>query len=240
MKRTVFILLVFIIFVLAILAGCTSSKKYGELEERNETLKGHLDSANRLVEDLEKRISELEARVIESTESAEEAAKVKQAYEKLAGELSVEVEEGRVQIEQLRGRIQLSIAQELFFDSGSVDIRPEGQEMLVQIGNILKEIPEKNVRIEGHTDTVRIGSALKTVYPTNWNLGAARAVNVTRFLHEKAGIDPLRLSAVSYGQYRPVASNKTKAGRAKNRRIEIILVDRDMDLAARMREYLAQ
>lgn len=98
--------------------------------------------------------------------------------------------------------------------------------------------PEKNNRIEGHTDNVPIGPRLKARYPTNWELGAARAVNVARFLQGEAGIDPLRLSAVSYGQYRPVASNKTAAGRARNRRIEIILIDRDLDLAKKMRQYL--
>jgi chemotaxis protein MotB len=63
-------------------------------------------------------------------------------------------------------------------------------------------------------------------------------VNVVRFLQEDAGIDPLRLGAASYGQYRPRATNKTAAGKAKNRRIKIILVDRDLDLAKKMRENL--
>ena len=102
----------------------------------------------------------------------------------------------------------------------------------------MKKIPEKNIRVEGHTDNVPIVSSLKKVYPTNWELGAARATTVVRFFQEKTGIDPLRLSAVSYGQYRPVASNKTGAGRAQNRRIEIILIDRDLDLAKKMRGNL--
>jgi chemotaxis protein MotB len=110
--------------------------------------------------------------------------------------------------------------------------------VLRRIGGILKNIPEKNIRVEGHTDNVPIGPSLRAKYPTNWELGSARAINVVRYLQRDAGIEPLRLSAVSYGQYRPVASNRTAAGRSKNRRIEIILVDRDLDLAKKMRQYM--
>jgi chemotaxis protein MotB len=133
----------------------------------------------------------------------------------------------------------MSIAVELFFESGKAEIKPEGQEVLKRIGNILKKIPEKNVRVEGHTDSVPIGPRIRERYPTNWELGATRAVNVVRFFQEEVGMDPLRLSAVSYGQYRPKATNKTKVGRAKNRRIEIILITRDLDLAKKMKENLA-
>ena len=88
-----------------------------------------------------------------------------------------------------------------------------------------------NIRVEGHTDNVPIGPNLKSEYPTNWELASARAVNVVRFLQEKAGIDPRRLSAVAFAQYRPVASNKTEAGKQRNRRVEIVLVSRELDLA---------
>ena len=133
----------------------------------------------------------------------------------------------------------MSIAEELFFESGKAEIKPEGKKVLLKIAEVLKKIPEKNVRVEGHTDNVPIGPKIREKYPTNWELGAIRAVNVVRFLQEEGGMDPLRLSAVSYGQYRPKATNRTTAGRLKNRRIEIILIDRDLDLAKKMRENLA-
>jgi chemotaxis protein MotB len=143
-----------------------------------------------------------------------------------------------VQINQIQNRVVVSVAEELFFDTGKAEIKPDGKRVLRRIGAVLKKIPEKNVRIEGHTDNIPIGRSLRAQYPTNWELGAARAVNVVRYLEEEAGLDPLRLSAVSYGQYRPKASNRTAAGRARNRRIEITLVDRDLDLAKKMRENL--
>jgi chemotaxis protein MotB len=165
-------------------------------------------------------------------------AALKQTYESLINELQKEIKSGQVQIKQAKNILQLTIAEQLFFDTGKAEIKPEGQAVLRRIGPILKKIPEKNVRVEGHTDNVPIGPSLRAQYPTNWELGAARAVNVVRFLQKEPGLDPLRLSAVSYGQYRPVASNKTEGGRAKNRRIEIILIDRDLDLAKKMKGYL--
>jgi chemotaxis protein MotB len=73
---------------------------------------------------------------------------------------------------------------------------------------------------------VQIAGALARIYPTNWELSAARAINVTRFLQAR-GIDPAQLSAVAYGEFKPVADNETKEGRAKNRRIEIVLVPKE-------------
>jgi chemotaxis protein MotB len=169
----------------------------------------------------------------------QEIAMVKKTSDELVQNLKKEIAEGQIAIEQILGRLTMSIAEELFFESGKAEIKPAGQEVLKRIGDILKNIPEKNIRVEGHTDNVPIGPKIREKYPTNWELGAARAVNVARFFQEEAGIDPLRLSTVSYGQYRPKATNRTKTGRAKNRRIEIILIDRDLDLAKKMQENLA-
>ena len=78
------------------------------------------------------------------------------------------------------------------------------------------------IQVQGHTDPIPIRSNLRDRYPTNWELAAARASQVVRLLAEQ-GVEPDRLRAVSFGEYRPVASNKTAGGRAKNRRIEIRL-----------------
>jgi chemotaxis protein MotB len=78
--------------------------------------------------------------------------------------------------------------------------------------------------VEGHTDNVPIGPDLVHIFPTNWELSVARAVAVVRFLQEKGGIQPKRLSARGYSYYRPVAPNESEEGRRQNRRIEIILI----------------
>jgi chemotaxis protein MotB len=238
MKRVHGIVIVAVIMIF-LFAGCASTKKMQALESDNERISGEkaalqeeLDLAHTMIAEQEQQIANLQ------TEREREVAVLKQTYESLINELQKELKNGQVQIKQAKNSVQLTIAEQLFFETGKAEIKPEGQAVLRRIGPILKKIPEKNVRVEGHTDNVPIGPSLRPQYPTNWELGAARAVNVVRFLQKESGLDPLRLSAVSYGQYRPVASNRTEEGRAKNRRIEIILIDRDLDLAKKMKGYL--
>jgi chemotaxis protein MotB len=114
----------------------------------------------------------------------------------------------------------------ILFASGKAEVTPEGLVVLQKVIDILKNIKDKAIRIEGHTDNVQIVGALTKKYPTNWELSAARAVNVTRYLQQQ-GVDPLNLGAVAYGEFKPVAGNDTSEGKAKNRRIEIILVPKE-------------
>jgi len=90
----------------------------------------------------------------------------------------------------------------------------------------LKNVKDKNIRIEGHTDNIQITSKLAKVYPTNWELSAARAINITKYLQQQ-GIEPQFLSATAFGEFQPLADNSTPEGRAKNRRIAIILLPKD-------------
>lgn len=230
---------VLLLILLFSISGCVSTKKYNDLISKYKQQDEKLIKANEQINKLELQVSKLE-RVSDMQRGVaeQELAYITQTYNMLIDDLKLEIEDGNIEVEQIRGKLSMSVAEELFFDTGEADIKPEGQEVLKRIGKILKKIPEKNIRIEGHTDNVPIGPSLRSKYPTNWELGAIRAVNVVRFLQNNAGIDPLRLSAVSYGQYRPVASNRTTAGKAKNRRIEIILIDRDLDLAKKMKENL--
>jgi chemotaxis protein MotB len=87
-------------------------------------------------------------------------------------------------------------------------------------------VDDKAIRIEGHTDAIPISGSLAQRYPTNWELSAARAINVARYLQKEA-INPALLSAAGFGEFKPVADNATVEGRAKNRRIEIVLVPKD-------------
>jgi chemotaxis protein MotB len=238
MKRMNGIVLVVVIAIF-ILTGCASTKKMQALESDNErisrenaALQEELGRAQAMIAEQEQQIATIQ------TEREREVAALKQTYENLISELQKEIKSGQVQVKQVKNSLQLTIAEQLFFDTGKAEIKPEGQAVLRRIGPILKKIPEKNIRVEGHTDNVPIGPSLRVQYPTNWELGAARSVNVVRFLQRESSLDPLRMSAVSYGQYRPIASNKTEEGRAKNRRIEIILIDRDLDLAKKMKGYL--
>jgi len=130
---------------------------------------------------------------------------------------------GGVNVSEKKKSISITLPGKKLFPPGSVEISKEGIVLLREIGNIIKDMRDMDIEIEGHTDNTKISGSLRNKYPTNWDLSAKRAVNVVRFLIEEVGISPERLSAVAYSQYRPIADNSTKKGRNKNRRIVIVL-----------------
>jgi len=168
---------------------------------------------------------ELEIKISEvSKEKEEQIDRLKNAYDKLVADMEKEIEEGQIQITQLADRLSVSMVDRILFPSGKADITPEGLKVLERVGNVLKNTENKIIRVEGHTDNVAIQAKLQEKFPTNWELSAARAINVVRFLQDNIGIEPIRLQAIGMSEYHPVASNKTAAGRSQNRRIELILL----------------
>src|SRR5204862_7400713 len=97
-----------------------------------------------------------------------------------------------------------------------------------QIGELRSTSPEKQIRIEGHTDNVPISSKLQDRFRTNWELSTARATTVVRYLIDQGGVDRQYLSAVGYADTHPLASNDSEEGRSSNRRIEIVLYPKDL------------
>ena len=158
---------------------------------------------------------------------------LKGTYDELLKDMKSEIEKGKITITQLKGKLKVNMLDEILFDSGKTTIKPEGIEVLERVGKILLNVKDRAITIEGHTDNVPIGPELAKKYPTNWELSAARATNVARYLQEKIGIDPTLLSATGYGEYQPVYYNDTEEGRAKNRRIEIVLVPIEIAPGAR-------
>jgi chemotaxis protein MotB len=146
------------------------------------------------------------------------------AHEELVKELQTEIDNKEIQITQLADRLSVSMVDKILFPSGEAEITPAGLKVLERVGNIIKNVQDKIIRIEGHTDNVPIHPRLQKQFPTNWELSTARATNVLRFLQEKVGMDPIRLQAVGLSEYHPLATNETAAGRSQNRRIEIALL----------------
>jgi chemotaxis protein MotB len=140
--------------------------------------------------------------------------------------MKTEISKGQVTISELKGKLTVNMVDSILFDSGKAEVKQGGLEVLRKVISILKDVTDKSIRIEGHTDNVQIIGALAKRYPTNWELSSARAINVARYLQEQ-GIDPGLLSAVAYGEWKPVGDNDTQEGKAKNRRIEIILVPKE-------------
>ena len=155
-----------------------------------------------------------------------EVGTVSKTYEDLLSEMKSEIAQGQIAITELKGKLTVDVVDKILFHSGQTEIRPEGLGVLKRVVEILMTVTDKVIRVEGHTDSIPIAGALAKRYPTNWELSAARALNVTRYL-EKEGIDPALLSAVAFGEHQPIAENDTPEGRAKNRRIAIILLPKE-------------
>jgi chemotaxis protein MotB len=115
----------------------------------------------------------------------------------------------------------ISLNNAIFFDPGSAELKIDYETTLLEIGNMIS-VMNNYIRVEGHTDNVPMNS---TLYRSNWELSAARAANVVRLLTSGTSIPPERMIAVGYGEYRPIADNSTEEGRAKNRRIDIIVLN---------------
>ncbi len=111
----------------------------------------------------------------------------------------------------------------VYFDSGEAQVQADALPLLRKIGETLKEMPDHQIRVEGHTDSQEIGPSLKNKFPSNWELSKARAAGVARFLVQEVGLDADRLISVGYGATQPVAPNTSEDGRQKNRRVEIVL-----------------
>jgi chemotaxis protein MotB len=124
---------------------------------------------------------------------------------------------GLIRLEALKGGFKAVVDTPVLFVSGKADLVPGAHAMLSEIARIAHE-SSLFVTIEGHTDNTPINTA---EYPSNWELSTIRAINVLRYLQGR-GISADRLSAVGYGEQKPVAANDTEAGRQKNRRIEIV------------------
>lgn len=130
--------------------------------------------------------------------------------------------------------LKISIVANLLFESGDDQITTTGREVLQQIKEVLKQVTDKQIHVEGHTDNKPIKPYLRARFPTNWELSTARATSVVRYLIAEDGLDPAMLSAAGYGDTRPVASNENEEGRQQNRRIEIVLYPKAVAEQARL------
>ena len=173
------------------------------------------------VKDLKYDIEKKESIIEEQTRVIREIHATK---EKIESGLKEQIEAQEVKIEEIEGKLKVTFVDKILFDTGKVEIGKRGQGALLSLADSLRESKNQNIVVEGHTDDVPIGLALMDKYPTNWELSAARAIGVARFLQEKGWLEPERLSVAAYSYYKPVASNDTAEGRRQNRRIEIILV----------------
>ncbi len=199
-------------------------KRLSQSQQEESKLKEEISQKDLYINDLKGEIRALstdKAKVMEEKEKI--IAEMKKTYDNLVTELSNEIKKGEIEVTQLRDKLTLQLVEKILFESGSAEIKGSGKLVIDRVAEILKKVKGKHIRIEGHTDNKPIGPKISKKFATNWELSSARATTVVRYLIEKGGIDAKYLSAVGYAEFRPVASNDTEEGRAKNRRSEIIL-----------------
>lgn len=218
------------------LAAMTGERQALSVDKKGleESLRSTSDAKNKRIGELSQRLTELESENKRLKENVAELQKLKEievqktsrTYEDLLEQMKSEISKGEVTISELKGKLTVNLVESVLFDSGKAEVKPNGLVVLQKVVDVLKNIKDKTIKIEGHTDNIPISGALARRYPTNWELSAARAINVARYLQQQ-GVDPAMLAAAAYGEYKPVAANDTEEGRSKNRRIEIVLVSKE-------------
>jgi chemotaxis protein MotB len=144
---------------------------------------------------------------------------------KLQKVLEQESNQDKVELRQVGKDIIVSFKEKLFFTIGSAEIRTEALPILKEVGVVIRE-ERLSIRVEGHSCDIPIRTAK---YPSNWELSAIRAVNVGKYLIEKAGLNPETVAVSGYGQYRPMVPNTSPENRARNRRVDIVIVNALLD-----------
>lgn len=177
-----------------------------ELLEDRSRLKQTTQQLSEAIAELSQRKAEAERRVAE--------------FRSLLARFKKLIDAGTLKVTISEGRMVLQLPTDVLFDSGSARLSKPGAEAIAEITRVLAEVPERRYQVEGHTDNVPIHNPK---YRDNWELAAARGLGVVRAMVE-GGLDSNLLSAASYGEFHPVASNDSEAGRRLNRRIEIIVV----------------
>ncbi len=173
-----------------------------------------------------KRIRELSAEMDRlKQQKMAEAQQLRDAQALLEQRLQKEIADKQVKMEMAERGLVLTFVAEVLFDSGKASIRPEAKETLAKVASVIREkVADREVGIEGHTDDRPIKAS---GWKSNWELSTTRATSVLHLLEEN-GVNPRRLVATGYGEYRPVISNEDSGGRQQNRRVEIVILPKKL------------
>ena len=203
-----------------------------ELEAKQKALNAEQDRLNKLKTDLEAsstRLAELEKMM------ADKEAAMNKLKESLSKALNAFEGKG-LSVEHRNGKVYVSMENKLLFESGSWTVGTEGKKAVKALGNVLAENPEISVLIEGHTDNDKIVGTIGGGVENNWDLSTKRATAIVNILSENKGIDKKNLTAAGRSEFAPLAGNETAEGKAKNRRIEIILTPKLDEISKLMSE----
>ncbi|NIO09793.1 MAG: OmpA family protein [Deltaproteobacteria bacterium] len=208
-----------------------SEKQAQELLVGKNQLSNQLEMVAAEAQELASVKEQLSSKLKLASAEAEELARAKREREEalrnqkqLIASLKKEIDAGQVKIAQLAGLTTVRLEDKILFDSSRASIKASGRDVLKKVGEALQQIKDKHIQVQGHTDSRPIRWDLQRKYPSNWELSAARAATIVRYLVDEIGIDPARLSAAGYAFHQPLASNDTPEGQQENRRVEFSLM----------------
>lgn len=203
-----------------------------ELEAKQKALNAEQERLNKLKADLEAsstRLAELEKMI------ADKEAAMNKLKESLSKALNAFEGKG-LTVENRNGKVYVSMENKLLFESGSWTVGAEGKKAVKALGEVLAQNPDISVLIEGHTDNDKIVGTIGGGIENNWDLSTKRATAIVNILSENKGIDKRNLTAAGRSEYAPLAENDSAEGKAKNRRIEIILTPKLDEISKLMSE----
>jgi len=170
--------------------------------------------------DLEASVEEMEQALVELARRQVAAEKRITAFKDLLSRFQELIDAGRLTVKIVDGQMVVELPTDILFASGSAALSKEGEEAILDVAEVLADIPDRNFQVGGHTDNVPIATAQ---YPSNWELASSRAITVIKTMID-GGVWAERVSATSFGDTQPIADNESDDGRKQNRRIEIIVV----------------
>jgi len=144
-------------------------------------------------------------------------------YQKIQTALSELEADKKLTLIAEENRVTIRISESMLFEPGTDTIMKEGLPVIDEVAAVLRELPN-SIRVEGHTDNIPVNTAR---FPSNWDLSSARAISILKYFIAEHGYDPRKLSALGFGEYRPVDTNDTPSGRFKNRRVDIMILNGD-------------
>jgi chemotaxis protein MotB len=169
---------------------------------------------------LKDSVAEMQTALTELNRRKAEADRRLAEFKGLLARFQTLIDAGKLKVKIVDGRMVVALASDILFSSGSAALSKDGNAAVVEVAGLLASIPDRAFQVEGHTDAVPIKT---TQFPSNWELASARALTVLKTMVD-AGLPASRVSAASYGDQKPAASNDSPEGKAQNRRIEIALV----------------
>lgn len=208
------------LFIVLFASSTVDSQKFNAMKE---SLNAALNSGAGIM-DSKSMTDQLIDKSQINTDTLVELEQVKKKMDEFIQENNMQAD---VETNIIDNHLTLTIRDHALFDSGSAKVKPESRKIMGAMGDILQQYPKYEVLVAGHTDNQPI---FTSQYESNWDLSSERALNCMKILLHNKNLDPHRFVAIGYGEYRPIADNKTAEGRAKNRRVEVIINQKSIDL----------